>query len=95
MSVPAQGGIWSASGWRGDSIAAILASIKEALGEHGITLSESACEVRAYVRSLQEYAEFNVAYKQYFGYNPPVRACVQTPLAQYCQVYNEGRLTLL
>lgn len=82
-------GWWSAWGWQGDCVQTLLGELEVELLRSGLLLS-SAVEVRAFVKSLARYDTFNAAYKTRFGYNPPVRACIETDLQHECQLEVSG-----
>ncbi|KAK7073490.1 hypothetical protein SK128_019022 [Halocaridina rubra] len=42
--------------------------------------------VKMYVQDMNNYAQLNAQYIQYFSINPPVRVCVEVPLPSDIQV---------
>lgn len=47
--------------------------------------------VSLYIRDMENYTIINQEYKKFFNFiNPPIRVCVQAPLAQQCPIVIEA-----
>lgn len=59
---------------------------------HGESLSlHNVVAVSLYIRDMENYSVINQQYKNVFNFiNPPIRVCVQAPLAQQCPIILEA-----
>lgn len=46
----------------------------------------SLASVCLYIRDMADYVRINEIYGRYFGLNPPVRVCVQSPIQSYALI---------
>lgn len=60
-------------------------TLKEILEKRNYCCS-SLVSVCLYIRDMAEYVHINEIYSRYFGLNPPVRVCVQSPIKSYALI---------
>lgn len=51
------------------------------LGEHDKELSD-VISICMYISDMDDYSKYNTEYNEFFEFQPPVRVCVQAPLAK-------------
>lgn len=74
----------------GEATAQALSKLRELLAGESLSL-HNVVAVSLYVRDMVNYSMINQEYKKVFSFiNPPIRVCVQAPLAQQCPIILEA-----
>lgn len=75
---------------QGEATHQALNKLLELLTSESLTL-HNVVAVSLYIRDMENYAVINQQYKKVFNFiNPPIRVCVQAPLAQQCPIVMEA-----
>ncbi|KAE8738160.1 hypothetical protein FOCC_FOCC016358 [Frankliniella occidentalis] len=75
---------------QGEATEQALCKLKDLLSGESLTL-HNVVAVSLYIRDMENYSVINQQYKKVFNFiNPPIRVCVQAPLAHQCPLVMEA-----